>query len=160
MLLFHERLTGDSLPLLLGNRYLQGRINALRGQLGELQEQAAAAAVGRARRDVERKRDGVADRLTDAEEFARLIRAVIERPNDRGEFAGWQPTIDDGVLINLAPLYTLMPAWAAEPRKCWQELERGDYDWSHTAMRYWPDRVLAKCRTNKSFAIAHGVESQ
>jgi hypothetical protein len=23
-------------------------------------------------------------------------------------------------------------------------------------MRYWPDRVLEKCRKNKSYAIAHG----
>ena len=43
-----------------------------------------------------------------------------------------------------------------EPKKYWQALERGDYDWSHLAMRYWPERVEAKCRTDKSFAIAHG----
>ncbi|MBP1469035.1 hypothetical protein EYB53_025225 [Candidatus Chloroploca sp. M-50] len=140
ILLFHERLTGDSLPLILGNRYLQGRVNALRGRLGEFQGQVAAAAPGRARKAVERERDEVAERLTDAEEFARLIRAVIERPNERGEIAGWRPAIDDGVLINLAPLYTLMPAWAVEPKKCWQALERGDYDWSHTAMRYCDQR--------------------
>jgi len=24
-------------------------------------------------------------------------------------------------------------------------------------MRYWPDRVLAKCQTNASYALAHGV---
>jgi hypothetical protein len=33
--------------------------------------------------------------------------------------------------------------------------KKGDYDWSRTAMRYWPERVLGKCRKNKSFAIAH-----
>lgn len=158
VLLFHERLTGDSLPLLLGNRYLQGRINALRGRLAELQGQITAAAPGRARKVAERERDEASELLADAEEFARLIRAVIERTNERGEVVGWRPEIDDGVLINLAPLYTLIPAWSAEPKKCWQALERGDYDWARTAMRYWPDRVLAKCKTNKSFAIAHGVD--
>lgn len=158
LLLFHERLTADSLPLILGNRYLQGRVNALRGRLGELQAQGAAAAPGRDRKAVERERDEVADRLTDAEELVRLVREVIERTSERGAVVGWQPDIDDGVLINLAPLHTLMPAWAAEPKKCWQAIERGDYDWSHTARRYWPERVLAKCRTNKSYAIAHGVD--
>jgi hypothetical protein len=157
MLLFHERLTGDSLPLILGNRYLNGRINALRDRLGEAQSQIEQAAPGREKRQAERLREDVGQELADAEEFARLIRVVLERQNERGEVAGWRPAIDDGVLINLAPLHTLVPAWAAEPKKCWQALERGDYDWSHTAMRYWPDRVLEKCRTNKSYAIAHGV---
>lgn len=23
----------------------------------------------------------------------------------------------------------------------WERLERGDYDWSHVAMHYWPERV-------------------
>jgi hypothetical protein len=40
----------------------------------------------------------------------------------------------------------------------WERLERGDYNWSHVAKRYWPERVREKCRANKSFAIAHGHE--
>lgn len=35
---------------------------------------------------------------------------------------------------------------------------QGDYDWSHLAMNYWPDRVREKCKTDKSLAIAHGLE--
>jgi len=41
----------------------------------------------------------------------------------------------------------------------WARLEKGEYDWSHLAMNYWPDRVREKCRTDKSLAIAHGLES-
>ncbi|MFA5904950.1 MAG: hypothetical protein WC836_13525, partial [Desulfobacula sp.] len=40
----------------------------------------------------------------------------------------------------------------------WTRLEKGDYDWAHLAMNYWPARVREKCRTDKSFAIAHGLE--
>ena len=29
---------------------------------------------------------------------------------------------------------------------------------SHLAMNYWPDRVREKCKTDKSLAIAHGLE--
>ncbi|MHB8621127.1 MAG: hypothetical protein ACYDAG_16435 [Chloroflexota bacterium] len=55
-------------------------------------------------------------------------------------------------------LWELMPSWQAEPKKAWQALECGDYDWSQTAMSYyWPDRVHARCRGNRSFAIAHGL---
>jgi hypothetical protein len=44
------------------------------------------------------------------------------------------------------------------PKKCWQALERGDYDWSHMAMDYRPDQVKEKCKENKSYAIAHGLD--
>ena len=98
------------------------------------------------------------ERLADLETFDRNLAQVLEAANSRGETVGWAPQIDDGVLINLAPLYALLPSWKSEPKKCWDELAKGNYDWSHTAMRYWPDRVLAKCKTNKSYAIAHGVE--
>ena len=158
---FHERLTSDSLRRLLDEqRYLQGRINRLHSQLGERHRQVVAAAPGRARNAAEHAYAEVVQLLADAEEFIRLIRAVIEQTNERGEQVGWRPEIDDGVLINLAPLYTLIPAWATEPEQCWQALERGDYDWSCMALRYWPERVLAKCKHNRSYALAHGVESQ
>lgn len=51
----------------------------------------------------------------------------------------------------------LIPSWQAEPKKAWEALERGDYDWAYQAMDHWPDRVKEKCKTNKSFAIAHGL---
>ncbi|QVL48884.1 MAG: hypothetical protein KFB96_25685 [Thiocapsa sp.] len=31
-----------------------------------------------------------------------------------------------------------------------------DYDWPHLAMRYWPERVDAKCRQDPSLGVAHG----
>ena len=43
-------------------------------------------------------------------------------------------------------------------RHTWVKLERGDYDWAHVEMNYWPDRVREKCMTDKSLAIAHGLE--
>jgi hypothetical protein len=48
-----------------------------------------------------------------------------------------------------------MPSWK-EQETFRQVLAEGKYDRSHTAMRYWPDRVGEKCKTNKSYAIAHG----
>lgn len=37
-------------------------------------------------------------------------------------------------------------------------LERNDYNRAFQAKDHWPERVREKCRTNKSFAIAHGLE--
>ena len=69
---------------------------------------------------------------------------------------GYDPDIDDGVILNMAPLHELIP-WS-EPKKYWEELEKGRYDWAHPAMKYWPERVKEKCRKDKSLAIAHGLD--
>ncbi|MFW6169796.1 MAG: hypothetical protein ACODAD_04840 [Planctomycetota bacterium] len=61
------------------------------------------------------------------------------------------------MLLNMAPLWELVPSWQAEPKKAWKALEKGDYDWAHHAMDYWPGRVKEKGKENKSFAIAHGL---
>lgn len=158
--LFSERVTRDTLHLLRGNRYLGGRIAGAQKDIAERRRAIAALPQGGERRRAERELDALEAELTDLEAFDQALAAVTSRTNSRGATAGWAPELDDGILINLAPLYSLLPAWSAEPKQCWQALERGEYDWSHTAMRYWPDRVLAACRTNKSYAIAHGIETQ
>ena len=38
------------------------------------------------------------------------------------------------------------------------QVGKGEYDWTHLAMNYWPDRVREKCKTDNSLAIAHGLE--
>ena len=68
---------------------------------------------------------------------------------------GYAPHIDDGVAAGAAPLRELLPSWGPGPREAWAALERGDLDWSRQAMDRWPDRVRAKCRGDRSLAIAH-----
>lgn len=72
----------------------------------------------------------------------------------------YQPNHDDGVQITAAPLWQLFrhKPWQKVLKDTWTKLEKGDYDWAHLAMAYWPDRVREKCKTDKSLAIAHGVE--
>jgi hypothetical protein len=73
----------------------------------------------------------------------------------------WNPNLNDGVLINCAPLWRLVPQhreWQKECKACWDKLVAGDYDWSHLAMHLWPERVVPKCQTDPSMAIAHGLE--
>jgi hypothetical protein len=48
--------------------------------------------------------------------------------------------------------------WQKILKETWGKLEKGDYDWAHLAYSYWPERVKEKCRTDKSLAIAHGLE--
>ena len=156
---FHEKLTRDRLFLVGSDSYLGGKINAVRTQVQELRAAIVKESGGSQRKKLERELDAKEALLLDLEAFARNLDAVTGTINSRGQVVGWQPEIDDGVLLNLAPIYSLIPSWPAEPKKAWEALERGDYDWSHTAMRHWPDRVQEKCKTNKSFAIAHGLSS-
>ena len=72
----------------------------------------------------------------------------------------YRPKHDDGVQITAAPLWQLFrhKPWRKIVRDTWVKLEKGDYDWAHLAMAYWPDRVRGKCKTDKSLAIAHDLE--
>ncbi|WP_242352385.1 hypothetical protein [Anaeromyxobacter sp. SG64] len=73
----------------------------------------------------------------------------------------WKPNLDDGVIINFAPLWRLVPqnkAWQKELKATWDALSEGKYDWAHLAMHLWPERVVPKCAKDRSLAIAHGLE--
>jgi hypothetical protein len=73
----------------------------------------------------------------------------------------YKPHHDDGVQITAAPLWPLFrhKPWQKLLKDTWAKLEKGDYDWAHLAMHYWPERVREKCKTDKSLAIAHGLEA-
>lgn len=72
----------------------------------------------------------------------------------------YPPNHDDGVQITAAPLWSLFrhKPWQKVLKDTWTKLEKGDYDWAHLALAYWPERVREKCKTDKSLAIAHGLE--
>lgn len=72
----------------------------------------------------------------------------------------YSPNHDDGVQISAAPLWKLFrhKPWQKVLQDTWTILEQGEYDWAHLAMNYWPERVREKCKTDKSLAIAHGLE--
>lgn len=73
----------------------------------------------------------------------------------------WKPNLDDGVIINFAPLWRLVPqnkAWQKELKSTWDALHEGKYDWAHLAMHLWPERVVPECAKDRSLAIVHGLE--
>ena len=146
--LFHEKLTKDTLYRIRGDEYVDSKIRLLESHLSDLRGKQDTTE-GRERRRLEKQMANLEEVLDDIREFAGRIDAVLQR--------GYAPHIDDGILINMAPLWELIPSWQAEPKKAWRSLENGEWDWSHQAMDHWPDRVREKCRTNRSYAIAHGL---
>jgi hypothetical protein len=65
------------------------------------------------------------------------------------------------VIVNFAPLWRLVPqhkAWQKELKATWDALCEGALDWAHLAMHLWPERVVPKCATDRSLAIAHELE--
>ena len=73
----------------------------------------------------------------------------------------WNPNLNDGVIINFAPLWRLAPqpaSWQKESKQTWDALIKEEYDWAYLAMYLWPERVVPKCQKDRSLAIAHDLE--
>ena len=163
--LFHERATANTLSTLQGRRYLGGRIHGMESELSELLSRAATVQ-GRDKAVLTNRARDVAEIIEDLKGFDARLGAAnqfqITGVDGLPKTVRWEPAVDDGILLDAAPLHELTPAWKKadaklDLKKTWNELEAGKYDWAKTAMRYWPARVLKACKENKSFAIAHGL---
>jgi hypothetical protein len=124
--------------------------NLLENQVLELKKKRDEAE-SREKRELDKRIENLDDTFDDIREFSGLLSAIIEE-------RGYIPHIDDGVLLDMAPLWELIPSWQQEPKNAWESLKKGEYDWAYQAMDHWPDRVKEKCKTDKSLAVAHGLE--
>lgn len=162
-----HRLTQDTLPRVLGPRYLGARLAQVKHGIEDLRP-GGKVKPGLTKKD-ERRLAELDELLLDLEELAAKLRAVMERTNDRGETVGYAPDLNDGVVLAAAALHDLIP-WpktrkhggrtVSELQAYWEELANGEYDWAQVARRYWPTRVDEKCRTDKSLALAHGLDAE
>ena len=116
-------------------------------------------------READALRDKGAARSRDDEKMLEALQALelelIELRDTLLHIAPtFRPNHDDGVQITAAPLWQLFrhKPWQKILKDTWTRLEKGEYDWAHLAMAYWPDRVREKCKTDKSLAIAHDLE--
>jgi hypothetical protein len=145
--LFHERLTHDTL-FRIRTEHVEIKRKTVDSQITNVQKKRAGA-TGRDRSRSDKELAALQELAADLAEFDAKLKAVSD--------AGYIPRIDDGVLLNMCPLWELVPSWQKELKATWEELKDGEYDWAHHAMDYWPERVKKKCQTNNSFAIAHGM---
>jgi hypothetical protein len=148
--LYYHRLTSQT---------IYGAINKLLDPKIAEMERRIAGLEGELKSAPERGGAKLLDRLNAARSFRselqdlkdELLR-IANRP--------YTPDLNDGVIINAAPFHQLFRHgdWTKISSDCWKKLEKGRYDWAHLAFAIWPDRVREACRTNRTWAIAHGLE--
>ena len=146
---YYHRLTRDTF-FRVANDYVTPKVDHEERKLNTLRQEAGPDPSSKQRKEIDAQETFVAELrafLTEVKRIAPL----------------WNPNLNDGVIINFAPLWRLVPqhkAWQKECKKVWDKLVKGDYDWAHLAMHLWPERVVPKCQDDRSLAIAHGLEDE
>ena len=145
--LYYHRLTHDTLYRVL-NDYVSPKLQHEERKLAGLLDEAGRNASAGQRKEIDTQQRLVAE--------LRVFRGEVARVAPL-----WKPHLDDGVIINFAPLWRLVPqnrSWQKECKRIWNKLVGGEYDWAHLAMHLWPERVVPRCSEDLSLAIAHGIE--
>ena len=147
--LYYHRFTSDTFFKIL-NEYARPKLAHERQKLDRLRGDFGAQPARSQQKELEAQEGFIAELAEFADEIQRVAPL-------------WRPNLNDGVIINFAPLWRLVPQnkpWQKECKACWDSLVKGEYDWSHLAMHLWPERVVPKCQTDASLAIAHGLEAE
>lgn len=145
--LYYHRLTADTLFTVLRD-HLKPKLEFEERRAYQLRQEAGTTPSPSQRRDIAEAEELVED--------LRAFKAELERVAPL-----FRPNLNDGVIINYAPLWRMigLPKWRKDCQAIWNELAKGDYDWAHLALHLWPERVVPKCATDRSLAIAHGLEA-
>ncbi len=147
--LYYHRFSKDTLYRVIEG-YVTPKVQYEERQADTLRAEAGANPTASQRRAIEAQEAFVEELRTFHDEIARVAPL-------------WNPDLNDGVIVNFAPLWRLTPrprGWQKECRDTWTRLARGDYDWAHLAMHLWPERIVPKCREDRSLAIAHGLDGE
>ncbi len=139
---------------------LQGRIKRLREERPGIKETRQLNAMEREIADL----DKLLGELTTFTDKVSQLATQGPAPEIQEVEAPYVMDLDDGVMVNSSALWELVfPVWK-DPKKWWTSLSRPkgkkDFDWSHLAMRYWPERVMEKVEKDPSLAVAHSDYGQ
>ena len=118
--MYYHRLDKDLLFKALVN-YVEPKIRLEASRLETLASQKAAAGetgneAKRLAKEVERQEEFLSELRDFADQLRRAANLHLE------------PDLNDGVVLNIAPLHELVP-WK-EAKNYWEELLKGEYEWS------------------------------
>ena len=139
--IYYHRLTDQTLHTCLID-FVIPKLKSIGNEIGNLRESKITG----------ERLEALLELQEELSDFKAELEEIIKLP--------WKPNLNDGVIINAAPLWKLfrLPAWQKKLKATWEELTKGDYDWAHLAYTIWPERVKDACKTDRSMAIAHGLE--
>jgi hypothetical protein len=118
--LYYHRLDKNLLHKALLH-HVQPRLRLESGKLDTLRAQRAGAGdAGRAARQLEREFERQETLLAELHDFHDALRRVAD--------LALEPDLNDGVILNIAPLWELVP-WR-DAKAFWDDLLAGEYEWS------------------------------
>ncbi len=118
--LYYHRLDKDLLFKALVN-YVEPKVKRETNRLNELRAQKQAGGLtGKPAKKLDKEIERQEDLISELRDFEDKLR--------RAANLGLEPDLNDGVVLNIAPLWELVP-WK-EPKKYWDELMEGKYEWS------------------------------
>ena len=117
--LYYHRLDRDMLYKALRN-YVDPKYRLEESRLKELRDRLAGTPEGRERKALEKQIDDQETVVNDVLDFKERLEKVAA--------LGLDPDLNDGVVLNIAPLHELVP-WK-EPKQYWDDLLADKYEWS------------------------------
>lgn len=145
--LYAHRVTHDAL-FHIQNEVLGPKLAHEERQLTNLIQSAGGSASAQERKQISQQ-----------QAFVEELRALLGEVKTVAPI--WNLNLDDGVVPTMAPLWPLVAQhkpWQRVLKAKWEDLAAGKNDWAHVAMRLWPERVIPQCASDRSLAIAHGLE--
>lgn len=132
--IYYHRLDKDILFKALVN-YVEPKLRLEESNLEQLRSQKASAGTsGKAVKQLEKQIDRQEALISELQDFEEKLR--------RAANLNLEPDLNDGVVLNIAPLWELVP-WS-EAKKYWQELTAGKYEWS-TIGKQLRAKGIVKC---------------
>jgi hypothetical protein len=120
MWIYYPRLDKDMLFKALLN-YVEPKIRLEESRLEPLRAQRTAAGTsGKGVKQLEKEIDRQEEFISELRDFEDKLRSIAN--------LHLEPDLNDGVVLNIAPLWELVP-WK-EAKKYWEELCDGKYEWS------------------------------
>jgi len=130
--LYYHQLDIDILFKVLTN-YVEPKLRLEEGRLAQLRTQLArAGSAGREVKQLETQLERQESLMAELNDFRDKLRRAADLQ--------LVPDLNDGVVLNIAPLWELVP-WS-EARKYWEELRAGKYEWSSISKQLRERKVI------------------